>query len=136
MELCNIMTNELKQLDVWFKVNKLSLNVSKTNYMVFGGKQPSNVETHIFINGVEIDRVPYTEFLGIQIDSRLTWRKHIQNVQMKVAKCVSILYKVKYLFNEKALLMIYSSLILPYLNYCVELWANTYATNLRSIIFL
>ena len=32
--------------------------------------------------------------------------------------------------------MIYSSLILPYLNYCVELWGNTYATNLRSIIFL
>ena len=75
MELCNIMTNELKQLAVWFKVNKLSLNVSKTNYMVFGGKQPSNVETHIFINGVEIDRVPHTEFLGIQIDSRINMAK-------------------------------------------------------------
>ena len=36
LEVCNTMTNDLKKLDIWFKVNKLSLNVDKTNYIAFG----------------------------------------------------------------------------------------------------
>ena len=46
------------------------------------------------------------------------------------------MYKVKYLLDEAALLTIYSSLVLPYLTYCVEIWGNTYLTNLKSIIIL
>ena len=117
-DLCNIMSNELKKLDVWFRVNKLSLNVSKTNFMVFGNKK--NEECKIYINDIEIEEVSSTKFLGVIIDNKLNWQRQIQNVQRKVSKSVSILYRVKNLLDTNALLMIYNSLILPYLNYCVE----------------
>ena len=130
-ELCSDMCNELKKLDLWFKVNKLSLNVSKTNFMVFGNKK--NKECNIFINGVKIEEVNYTKFLGVLIDNKLNWQMQIQNVQRKVSKSVSILYRVKYLLDTNALLMIYNSLILPYLNYCVEVWGNTYPTHCQQI---
>ena len=34
-EVSTVLNNELKNVTVWFKVNKLSLNVDKTNYMIF-----------------------------------------------------------------------------------------------------
>ena len=41
--LVNTVNNELKKLEAWFRVNRLSLNISKSNYMVFGNKK-SNIE--------------------------------------------------------------------------------------------
>ena len=113
-DLCNVMSNELKKLDVWFRVNKLSLNVSKTNFMVFGNKK--NEECKIYINDIEIEEVSSTKFLGVIIDNKLNWQRQIQNVQRKVSKSVSILYRVKNLLDTNALLMIYNSLILPYIH--------------------
>ena len=130
------MTSELKKLDAWFKVNKLSLNVSKTNYMVFGKTKGVSDNCHININDVELEQVSSTKFLGIYIDNKLNWHKHILHVENKIAKSVSIMYKVKYLLDEAALLTIYTSLILPYLNYCIEIWGNTYPSNLKEIIVL
>ena len=131
IDVCNLLTNELKSLDVWFKVNKLSLNVSKTNFMVFGNKK--NEKCHIYVNEVEIDEVKSAKFLGVIIDNKLNWSMHIKQVQSKISKSISIMYKVKYLLDTSALLTLYNSLILPYLNYCVEAWGNTYTTNLSRI---
>ena len=135
-EVCDIMTSELKKLDAWFKVNKLSLNVSKTNYMVFGKTKGVSDNCHIYINDVELEQVSSTKFLGVYIDDKLNWHKHILHVENKIAKSLSIMYKVKYLLDEAALLTIYTSLILPYLNYCIEIWGNTYPSNLKGIIVL
>ena len=40
MQLSRDISNELDKLAVWFAVNKLILNVSKTNFMVFGNSKP------------------------------------------------------------------------------------------------
>ena len=99
--------------------------------MVFGNRKSEHC--NININGVEIAEVTDTKFLGVIIDNKLKWHTQIQNVQRKIAKSVSILYRVKHLLDSNALLMIYNSLLLPYLNYCVEVWGNTYPTNPNCI---
>ena len=56
------MSNELNKLDLLFNVNKLSLNVSKTNCMVFGNEK--NEECSILINGVkikEVNQIPWCD---------------------------------------------------------------------------
>ena len=133
-EICNILSNELKKLDIWFRVNKLSLNVSKTNFIVFSNLKCG--DCNIEINGSEIERVYSTKFLGIYIDSKLSWENQIKQVQNKVAKSISIMYKVKYLLDKTSLYTLYCSLVLPYLNYCCEIWANNYYARIRNIIVL
>ena len=46
------------------------------------------------------------------------------------------MYKVKYLVDNDALLTLYTSLVLPYLTYCVKIWGNTYLINLKNVIVL
>jgi hypothetical protein len=104
--------------------------------MIFGKGKRTISESHIYINNVKLEQVTDTKFLGVFIDDKLNCHKQIQHVQTKIAKSVSIMYRVKYLLDEAALLTLYSSLVLPYLSYCVEIWGNTYVTNLKSIIIL
>ena len=65
---------ELEKISSWFKVNKLSLNLNKTNYILFQKKSkitdnPINVK----IDNVPIGKVKQTKFLGLIINDKLSW---------------------------------------------------------------
>ena len=70
------MNEELQILNDWFKANKLSLNASKTNYILFRNKNmESNFKTFkLLINGSEIILVSKTKFLCILVDEHLEWK--------------------------------------------------------------
>ena len=133
--ICKVLTNELKHLNDWFTVNKLSLNIKKTSFMIFSSRDVGG-NYNICINGIQIDRVYVTKFLGVQIDSRLSWKHHVHYIKNKVSKSLGILYRVKHLLNSRALYSLYCSLILPYLSYCCEIWGNNYSTNLQPLILI
>src|SRR6218665_1047051 len=85
--LFRVMNSELVKRN-WFVNNRLSLNVSKTNYILFRSHRkhlPSN-EGVITINNISIPRVDKARFLGVHIDQILTWKAHISIVSSKVAK--------------------------------------------------
>ena len=129
------VNKELKKLCDWFAVNKLSLNLNKTNYMIFNKtKQAPTVD--ISIQNFKIERVYVTKFLGVMIDEDLNWKNHISYVKTKVSKNVAVLYKARRYFNVNAMRMLYCSLVLPYLLYCLEVWGNNYKTNLISLYVL
>ena len=130
-EVCKIISRELNILHIWFHVNKLSLNVAKTNFMIFGNKRFEE-NYMISINGMNINRVYVTKFPGVHIDSKLNWNEHISVIKTKVAKNVSItMNRVKHCLISSALYSLYCTLILPYLNYCCEIWGNTYKSRIN-----
>ena len=134
-ELCKEISIELSKLNLWFKVNKLSLNVSKTNFMVFGGRKKSETVT-ISINNSNIERVHFTKFLGVTIDANLDWKTHINQLVGKLSKCIYVLYKSSKVLGCSSLRILYCSLFLPYISYCCEVWGTTYKTNIHQIIML
>ena len=84
-ELCSLVSIELDKLCIWFQVNKLSLNTSKTNFRIFTNR--SCDETYsVCMNGLNLSRVFVTKFLGVHMDSKLDWNYHIGIVRNKVAK--------------------------------------------------
>ena len=123
---------ELNKLNVWFAVNKLSINVSKTNFILFGNRK-QNEDLDITINNVKIDRVYVTKFLGVLIDSNLNWKEHIDGINNKISKSIAIIYKASKILNINSLYTLYCTLILPYLNYCIEIWGNTNESNINRI---
>ena len=81
--LYHIMNTELTHITDWFRENKLSLNVSKTNHMLFLPTTPSH-SNDIKIDNNAIAQVHITKFLGITIDDELTWNHHIINIQARI----------------------------------------------------
>nr|XP_049573449.1 uncharacterized protein LOC125966909 [Syngnathus scovelli] len=129
----SVLNEEMKKIKMWFDWNKLSLNVSKTNLMVFG---KANIKIRIEIDGTEIERVQENKFLGVIIDDRLSWKPHIKNVKSKISRSMAVIYKAKELLDYHSLRTLYCSLVLPYLHYCAEVWGNTYKTSLQPLIIL
>ena len=67
------INNDLNSLEDYFMASKLSLNISKINYMVF----PLEATKHENFNNEIINKVNKVQFLGMIIDEKLTWREHI-----------------------------------------------------------
>ena len=134
-DLQNLLNRELAKLFVWFSVNKLSLNLGKTNYMLFRNRPHEN-GLELRINNVIIPRVACTKFLGILIDENLNWKPHIQSVKSKLCSTLSAMYKASKFINTEGMLTLYYSLFLPYISYCNEIWGNTYSTNVNCLYIL
>ena len=95
-----------------------------------------NTHVELKINDVKLERVYENIFLGVIIDHKFSWKPHIKYVRSKVARSVGVLGKTREVLNYKSLLTLYHTLILPYLSYCVEVWGNTYRSNLNPLYII
>ena len=122
---------------MWFSANRLSLNVSKTNYMFFG-KRKLTVDIYIYIkmNKEAIKRLSVTKCLGVMIDDKLTWKHHIDLVKSKLSRSSPIIYKASFLIERRGMHVLYYSLFLPYIMYCAEIWGNSYSTSSKCMFML
>lgn len=134
-KLLDTMEKEVSRMKIWFDENKLTLNLSKTKFIIFGNRS-TDTDKKLMINGIELERVSEIKFLGVVIDNKLSWKPHINYIKTKISKSLAILNKAKDLLNKASLNMLYCSFILPYMTYCVEVWGNTYKTNTHPIFIL
>ena len=119
------MNKELCKLVVWLNINKLSLNIGKTHFMIFRSRKKNcHFSTDLRINGQTITRVESTKFLGVIIDEHLTWREHINTVKNKTSRGLGVIYKARKLLNVSTLVSLYYAFIYPYLMYCIEVWGG------------
>ena len=80
------LNDEMKKEDTWLKVNRPSLNISKTHFMLFKGNTTAHYHPKISVDNKCITQVNCTIFLGIIIDSKLTWKHHIEYMSKKDCK--------------------------------------------------
>ena len=103
--------------------------------MLFSFKR-NNPKLSIKISDTEIEEKTVTNFLGVQVDNKLTWKAHIAHICSKVSKSIAILRLVRSIFPKHILKMIYMSLIYTYINYCNLIWGSAAACNMKPLILL
>ena len=98
-ELELALNTELANLHEWLNVNKLSLNIAKTELMLIGSRQRLATATGhsltVQIEGHEIDRVPHIKSLGIYIDQNLSWSKHVNETAKIVSSGIGALKRLR-----------------------------------------
>ena len=131
------INNELLSVAEWMKSNRLAINVKKTNLILFHSIQHKPSQSlSIKINDALIDEVTSAKYLGITFDSNLTWKKHINDLCMKLSKTVGLLAKVRHFVNSNILCLLYYSLIYPFLIYGLQVWGLTYPSYLKSLFII
>ena len=102
-DLYSLMNAELQTLSDWFKANKLSVNATKTNYVIFSKSRLSSevLDKNLFVDNECIERVASTKFLGVIIDEHLQWSEHIKYCCKKVASGVYALNMAKRYLSQK-----------------------------------
>ena len=88
------MNSDLSKIPTWLKVNKLTLNVKKTKYMLSGSRPKLELLPDNFtvgVNNVPIERVTAYKSLGVSIDENLLWKTHIDEISKKISAGLSVL---------------------------------------------
>ena len=124
------MNNQLVHISNWFTSNKLTLNVDKTQVMIFSRRKIPNPNTQVELNGQPIAPIAKTKFLGVIVDERLNWKDHVSFVAGKLSKSCGVLNKILNCLTTSAERLLYYSLIHSFLTYCINVYASTYKTNL------
>ena len=84
----NNVHRELVGVDNWLKANRLSLNISKTSYMIISN-QKNAIEIRI-LDSI-LTKVSTIKFLGVTLDENLTFNDHVKNVTIKISKSVGVM---------------------------------------------
>ena len=77
------MNSDLSKIPTWLKVNKLTLNVKKTKYMLIGSGPKLELLSDNFtvkVNNIPMERVIVYKSLGVSIDENLFWITHIDEI--------------------------------------------------------
>ena len=132
------MNLELKKVKEWCDINKLSINLKKTNYMIVKSPRKKNMNVNINITNRDgschsLERKDHIKYLGVMIDSALTWKYHISYVCSKLSRNTGVISKLRHYLPLKQLTQLYYNLIYPYISYAIVAWGSTSKTNLLKI---
>ncbi len=116
----------------WVDSNGLALNLKKTCYMLFTSRSVGTIP-EIYIAGKKIERKTESRFLGVIVDDKLSWSKHISAVKSKMMRYVGVMYKIKRHLPIEARLQIYQSFVQSHLNYCSIVWGFAAKSHIESL---
>ena len=116
-----LINAELSKVVEWLNINKVSLNKAKSKYMIFHVPSKGIHSLTLKIDNTTIEKVDEFNFLGLNLDSNLNWKKHTEEISNKCAKMIGILNRLKYILLLE-IFILYNSLILSHINYCIMAW--------------
>ena len=105
-----VMNHELTILVEWLKANKLSLNGSKTELIIFHSQYKRIPNISIKINSFKLVIKSYVNYLGILIDEVLSWNKQYETLLSKLSRVTGVLSKLRHFAPNNVLKSVYYGL--------------------------
>ena len=117
---------DLAAITSWLHDNKLTLNVTKSKFMVIGGRNKLSQFNDIALvaNNDQLENVTKFRYLGVIINQHLTWHDHIEQLQSKIAKRLGVLKRIKHLLPVYARRIYVSTTFIPILKYASIVWGD------------
>ena len=135
--LITLATTYFTLYSLWFSDNLLALNANKTNFMLFAPHSVAVTCPNILHFDVhDVKRVNFVRYLGLIIDSDLTWKQHAQCVSDRIAKGVALIKKCSHFMPSECLIQMYYAFIYCYLYYGIEFWGVACKKYLNPILVL
>ena len=121
------INDDLTKITEWLTANNLTLNKSKTEFMLIGSRQRLNTFNRLpsfTIDSNSIKQVEFTKSLGVYIDQNLTWNVHMEHISKKIPSCIGILKRSRSFVPFETFQCIYNALVQSHFDYCSVLWGN------------
>lgn len=136
----------LRVVMIWLTSNLLTLNISKTKFVPFTPSaisQPSlsfEIRTHVCNNPVantcscaQLERSDSIKYLGVILDSLLSWKKQVNSVVVRVRRLIYLFKKLRAAADFVCLKMVYFALAQSILGYCITVWGGTHKTTMLRL---
>ena len=127
----SVVLTDLDIIRIWLAANKLTLNTTKTEFLLTGSRQRlSTLERNpiIEINQFPIKQVSTSKSLRVHIDVNLSWECHTDEISKKIASGISAIKRIRYFLPFEILFNVYNSLVQPHF----ETVLTAYLLNCRN----
>ena len=124
-KLNKLVNYDLKNLLYWLNANKISLNVKKTELVIFKSKRKQfDGEIKLKLSCKRLFPTDSVKYLGVKIDGNLSWKSHIDYLSVKLSRANALLFKIRNFVNSSILRTIYFAIFESHLNYCCLVWSQ------------
>ena len=133
-----LMNSELAKIKKWCDINKLSINMAKTNFMIIKSARKRDMKISLNISNSDgsshvLERKQCIKYLGVMIDESLTRKHHIAFVCSRISQKIGIMSKLRYYLSIQQWKQIYYNLIYPCISYSILAWGSVYNTHIKKI---
>lgn len=118
------INDTIRDIIEWLNSNNLVINLNKTKIMHFR-QRIQTIPIHCKYKGYDIETVNTTKFLGITIDSSLSWKPHTDEICKRLNQYAFALYKLAKQVNTDAVLAAYHGYVASALRYGIIFWGNS-----------
>ena len=132
------MNADLKSLFTWLCANRLSLNVAKTEFIIFKPPQKSlSTRLTLKLNGTVLYESKKIKYLGLIVDDTLKWNFHINELGKSLGRAIGIIYRLKKTGCPlKILLNLYFALFQSHLSYGLLAWGTASKTSIEKLFIM
>ena len=119
------MQNNLNKIARWTDDHLMSINITKTKYMLFT-RSKTSFATRLMVNRIKIDQVKEQKVCGVWITDDLKWEKNTRELARGAFARISMLTKLKYVgVSQDDLINVYILFIRSLLEYCSVVWHSS-----------
>ena len=135
-EINKSVNKDLKSLLHWLNANKISLNVTKTEVVIFRAKgKVFDTDLKLKMCGKKLYPSHHVKYLGVYLDEYLNWATHVNQLCVKLVKANAMLSKIHYFVNEMTTLRsIYFAIFNSHLSYACTAWGQSIIPSHRICI--
>jgi len=125
MEFTKSLNTNSTKINRWFKSNSLSLNVDKKHFFQFYMRPNPNYDFIPYYEDKQITKIQTIKFLGITLDSDLSWKQHIEDITPRLNKACFAIRSIKPFMSVEAMRLVYFSYFHSILSYGIIFWGNS-----------
>ena len=137
-DLEEVVNSELKKVKIWCDVNRLSINFTKTNFMIIKSSKKKDDQVNIKIESADgtinvLQRKQKIKYLDVLLDETMSFNHLISCICTRIARNNGIISKLRHYLTLLQMKQIYYSLIYPYISYAILAWGSAYKTHIDKI---
>jgi hypothetical protein len=126
IDFSHILHLAMIEISNWFQCNCLILSYDKTHFLEFLTKKQNEIQQQIVTPNSVITNINCTKFLGLTIDSTLSWKDHVTEITPKLNKACYVIRTLTFLRSPEVLRMVYFSYFHSVISYGIIFWGNSH----------
>src|SRR5215469_3167191 len=124
----------IEKISNWFRTNLLTLNFNKTYYLNFSAKTKLEIDMQLSYKGNPISNTLSTNFLGLTLDSTLSWNLHVEQLSSKLHSACYVIRLLKSIISTNNLRTVYFAYAHSIITYGIVFWGNSpYSNNIFKL---
>ena len=131
---CNRLQTHMSLVEDWLSIWRIKVNEQKSHHVTFTLNRGTS--PRILLNGIPVPQADDVRYLGIHLDRRLTWRKHIESKKIQInLKAASLHWLIAHRspLQLEYKVLLYNQVIKPIWTYGLELYGNASSSNIEIL---